>query len=59
MSDQKKAEEQKPIQDETLDKVSGGYMINHNPVSGPHFPGGGGGEKRRPGSNEPPHGEPC
>ncbi len=36
MSDQKKADEQKPIQDETLDKVSGGagsdYIIIHNPI---------------------------
>ena len=43
MSDQKKADEQKPIQDETLDKVSGGagsdYIIVHNPIDGRPGPG--------------------
>ena len=42
MSDQKKADEQKPIQDETLDKVSGGagsdYIIIHNPIDRSHEP---------------------
>jgi len=57
MSDTKKAEEQKPIQDETLDEVSGGYVnVPRNPVTGPHFPPGGG---NKPPSDPRPHGEPC
>lgn len=31
--------DQKPIEDEKLDHVSGGYKIVHNPVAAPNPPG--------------------
>lgn len=33
--------EQKPIEDEKLDQVSGGYVIEHNPTKRPTPPGEG------------------
>lgn len=55
MSDQKKTEEQKPIQDEALDKVSGGYMRTPTLTDKPKPPTG----ERPPVYNPLPKGEPC
>ncbi len=57
MSDDKKNEQGKPIQDETLDKVSGGVIIEKGPVSPiPH--GGGGPPPIKPPTTPIPHAEP-
>ena len=45
--------EQKPIEDEKLDKVSGGYVLEHDPTHRENPPGG-----TRPPQNPLKHGEP-
>jgi len=53
MSDEKQLDK-KPIKDEELDKVAGGYVLERNPVQGPHVPG----EPQLP-TNPLKHAKPC
>ncbi len=53
MSDDTRKEQTKPIEDEKLDKVSGGYILEHNPIAGPKIPGG-----SEPPQNPLPHPKP-
>lgn len=53
MDDEKKADQQEPIQDETLDEVSGGYTRTPSLTERPKPPIG-----EKPPQNPLPHGEP-